>query len=143
MSAKGGIRVYIGATAEGFKKGMAEAESSADKFTKNVTHSLSRAQSAMDRLGKSSGRLSEVGGRGGALGAVTGLAAGFVSIGGAAAFVGEAVTATNDLYKSSLQLGRITGLDLQTSSAWVQIAKARGIETTSLTRGFTDRKSVV
>ena len=137
MAAKGGLRIYIGATTDGFRKGMAEAESSADKFTKNVTHSFSRAQGAMDRLGKSSGRLSEVGGRGGALGAVTGLAAGFVSLGGAAAMIGGAVTATNDLYRASRQLGRVTGFDLQTSSAWVQMAKARGIETNSLTRGFT------
>lgn len=112
--ARGGMRLNITADTRGLNKG------------------LSQAQGSVDRFARGAGRLSRLGG-GGIAGVVTGL----TSLGGAAAFVRESVTATNDLYKASKRLGTITGMDVRTSSEWVSLARSRGVESEVLARSYT------
>lgn len=67
---------------------------------------------------------------------LTGAIAGFTSLAGAAALLKDSVDQTMALAKATGQLQRTTGLDVQEASAWVSVAKARGLESTKLTRGF-------
>ena len=66
-----------------------------------------------------------------------------VAAGGAATlrkgydFMKGAANAAATLAKDTAALTRTTGMDAKTSSAWVSIAKNRGIETDTLTRSFT------
>ena len=114
MAAKGSVKFTIGADASGLGRGLRGAEKHMKAFGERV-----------EGLGK-------FGGSG-----LGGVAAGLVSIGGAAEFVRESATATMDLYKSSVALSRVTGFDTQQSSAWVNIAKERGISTEILSRSYT------
>jgi len=114
MAAKGSVKFTIGADASGLGRGLRGAEKHMKAFGDRV-----------EGLGK-------FGGSG-----LGGVAAGLVSIGGAAEFVRQSATATMDLYKSSVALSRVTGFDTQTSSAWVQIAKERGVSTETLSRSYT------
>src|SRR4051812_18475867 len=51
------------------------------------------------------------------------------ALSGGVAFARGAVHATEDLAKSTMQLQRSTGMDTRTASAWVEILKARNINT--------------
>jgi hypothetical protein len=51
-------------------------------------------------------------------------------------FVKGAISTTEDLTKATMGLQRVTGLDAQTASGWIGIAKERGISTTQLNQGF-------
>lgn len=55
----------------------------------------------------------------------------------AASYLHGAVEETTSLAKSSLQLQRLTGLDIKTSSEWITVAKTRGIEANRLSVMFT------
>lgn len=114
MARTGGIRFYLSADTKGLNKGLSEAQRSVDRFAHGA------------------GRLSRFGGAG-----LAGVVGGLTSIGGAAEFVRESVTATNDLYVASKRLSTVTGMDVQQSSAWVSLAKSRGIQADSLTRSYT------
>lgn len=50
----------------------------------------------------------------------------------ASSYLSGAVSETEDLAKSSLQLQRLTGLDIKTSSEWITVAQTRGIEASRL-----------
>jgi phage-related protein len=52
-------------------------------------------------------------------------------------FLKSSATAAAGLAKETAALTRITGMDARSSSAWVSIAKSRGIQTDTLTRSFT------
>lgn len=112
--ARGGMRLNITADTRGLNKG------------------LSQAQSSVDRFARGAGRLSRLGG-----GGIAGVVGGLTSLGGAAAFVKESVNATNDLYLASKRLSTLTGMDVQTSSQWVSLAKARGVQSDVLARSYT------
>src|SRR4051812_31501813 len=47
-------------------------------------------------------------------------------------FLKESVNTTTQLAKATAGLQRTTGLDAETASAWVMVAKERGIATTAL-----------
>lgn len=51
-------------------------------------------------------------------------------------FIGDSVNTTLDLAKASAKLGRETGMDMTTSSAWISLAKQRGIATEQLSLSF-------
>jgi hypothetical protein len=51
-------------------------------------------------------------------------------------FIRSAVDATEDLGKTTLALNRTTGMNIQTSSEWAAVLKARNIQTTSFQRGM-------
>lgn len=114
MAARAGVRFQISADDRNLRRGLGRARGQVDSFTKGI------------------GKLGALGG-----GGLAGLAGGLVSIGGAAGFVKESANATMQLYRASVQLSRVTGYDLQTSSAWISLAKERGISTEQLARGYT------
>jgi phage-related protein len=64
-------------------------------------------------------------------------AGGLIAVKKGADFMRSAVDASTTLAKSTAQLTRTTGMDTQTASAWVSMARQRGIEVTALTRSFT------
>ncbi|MEI6446481.1 MAG: hypothetical protein WCO96_01220 [Actinomycetes bacterium] len=114
MAGRGGIRLYITADSKGLNRG------------------LNQAQSSVDRFAKGAGRLSRLGG-----GGLAGVVGGLTSLGGAAALLKESTTATMDLYKATRRLSTITGMDMQTSNAWINTAQSRGIKTDQLVRSYT------
>jgi hypothetical protein len=114
MATKGSVKFTIGADASGLGRGLRGAEKHMKTFGQKVES------------------LSKFGGSG-----LAGVAGGLMSIGGAAEFVRESASATMSLYKSTLLLSRVTGFDTQTSSAWVSLAKERGISTETLARSYT------
>ena len=63
------------------------------------------------------------------------LATGFAVYKGAQ-YIKGAVKETTDLAKATAGLQRITGMDAQTASGWVAIAKERGIQSKQLNMGF-------
>lgn len=63
-------------------------------------------------------------------------AAVFAAGAAAAAFIKSSVTSTMALARATGQLQRTTGMDVQSASAWVATAQARGIESTKLNRSF-------
>lgn len=113
MAGRAGIRIFLTADTKGLNKGLSHAQSSVDKFAKGA------------------GKLGSLGG-----GGLAGIVGGLTSLGGAAAFLKDSVHATNDLYLASKRLSTITGMDLHTSSEWVSLAKARGIEADTLGRSY-------
>ena len=134
----GGFRIFLSADSKGLDKGLNDAQSSIDKFARGTERQLSRAQASVGRFAHGAGRLSAVGsGLSKVSPGLGGIAAGMVSIGGATAFLESAVKSTEDLYLSTKRLSRVTGLDTTTASAWVSMAKTRGIESNTLTRSFT------
>jgi hypothetical protein len=115
MASRGGaLRLSINADSRGFQKG------------------LGTAQHSLDRFAKGAGKLSRLGG-----GGLAGVVGGLTSIGGAAALVKESTNATMDLYKATKRLSTVTGLDMQSSNAWVNLAKSRGVSAGQLTRSYT------
>src|SRR6516165_9533682 len=56
-------------------------------------------------------------------------AGGATAIYGATRFIKGAVSATEDLAKSTLTVSRTTGMDAQTSSEWAALMKERGVST--------------
>lgn len=63
------------------------------------------------------------------------LATGFAVYKGAQ-YIKNAIKTTTDLAKATAGLQRITGMDAQTASGWVAIAKERGIQSKQLNMGF-------
>ena len=112
--ARGGIRINVSAETRGLSKGLNQAQGSLDKFAKGA------------------GRLAGLSG-----GGLAGVVGGLTSLGGAAEFLRESVSATEGLYRSTKRLSTVTGMDLRTSNAWVNLAKSRGIETNTLVRSYT------
>ena len=51
-------------------------------------------------------------------------------------FIKSAVSETTSLARATAGLSRITGMDSQTASAWVEIAKERGVQSKQLNQGF-------
>ena len=91
------------------------------------------------KAGQQAGTGAEQGGKG-----FAGMAGGLVAAAGGAAvlrkgfgFMKGAADQAAGLAKETAGLTRTTGMDAKTSSAWVSIAKNRGIETATLTRSFT------
>lgn len=64
-----------------------------------------------------------------------GLATGFAVYKGAS-FIRGAINETTSLASATAGLSRITGMDASTSSAWVAIAKERGVQSKQLNQGF-------
>ena len=114
MAGRGGIRLYITAESKGLNRG------------------LNQAQSSVDRFAKGAGRLSRLGG-----GGLAGVVGGLTSLGGAAALLKDSTTATMDLYKATRRLSTVTGMDMQSSNAWINVAQSRGIKTDQLVRSYT------
>jgi hypothetical protein len=114
MAARGGVRFTLSTDDRPLRRGLGHAKGQVDHFAKGIGH------------------VSALGGSG-----LAGVAGGLMSIGGAAEFVRESASATMDLYKATLQVSRVTGYDTETASAWVQVAKERGIGTEQLTKSYT------
>ena len=72
----------------------------------------------------------------GSIGPLAGVGAAFGGIGAAGAFLKDSVNATEQLATSTKKLSRETGMDLQNSSAWVSLAKERGIDSNKLSLSF-------
>ena len=72
----------------------------------------------------------------GSIGPLAGLGAAFGGVSAATDFIGDSVSSTLNLATATKKLSRETGMDAQTASAWVSIAKERGISTQRLTLSF-------
>lgn len=68
----------------------------------------------------------------GSIGPLAGISAGMIGIGAAVGFIKSSVTATEQLALSSKKLSRETGMGIEQSSAWISLAKERGIKTEQL-----------
>jgi len=70
------------------------------------------------------------------IGPMAGVAAGMASVGGAADFIKESVTETRNLALETSRLATQTGMDAEQSSAWISLAKERGIQAAKLQLNF-------
>ena len=103
-----------------------------------LTRRFQTLDTSQTRAARTSSRLSSVtSGLGGSLaraaGAAAGAAAAYISI----AQAKEAVTTTEDLAKTTMGLHRNLGIANKEASRWGAVAKARDIDTKSLTMSFT------
>ena len=97
---------------------------------KNVSQFVSGAKEASGAIGQV-GTASEESGKKATIGwkGLAKWAGGAAAMYAASRYVRSAVSATEDLAKSTLTLQRTTGMDTQTASEWVGVAKERGIST--------------
>lgn len=118
-------------------RGVQQFDRTVDRSSRNVAahnQHTARAAAGYRNLGRASTGLNRV------LGVNTGAllrnAAAFASVAAAAKIMRDSVNETLALAKATTQLKRTTGLDTQEASAWVAVAKARGVEATKLNRSF-------
>lgn len=99
-----------------------------------ASHSVRGIGTSADKSGRQveqSGKQATKSGRNwrSAAGSVAKWAGGAAALYAAKRGIEGSVTATEDLAKSTMTIQRATGLDTKTASSWVQITKARGVNT--------------
>lgn len=128
------VKVYIETDADQAEAGIKKAESALRRMqgtTTRNTASQSKAATTTSRLNTATGRLSSS--LGSAARYAAGAAVAYLSISQAK----DAVVVTQDLAKTTAGLARNLGIATEDASRWSAVAKARDVDSKSLTMSFT------